>query len=91
MNQTKQHGTTWVYPPIPCVTGALHAQPQGNAVEIAACTDFTPDFYVMVDSRGALDAPLTIPSGSVRARDFIPDPTVGRILVSHVYRDGWFS
>ncbi len=85
----KLYGDAWVYSPLPCWTGALHAQPQTPGVELLACAVFTDDFKVLFDQRGALDAPNTIPSGGVRAQDFIGAP--GRLLVAHVYRDGWHS
>jgi hypothetical protein len=87
----KKYGETWVYFPLPCMTGALHAQPASEVVRLDACLDFTPDYKVMFDMRGALDAPNTIPRGGVRAQDFEPDASAGRLLVGHVYRDGWHS
>lgn len=90
MSYAKQYGTAWVYPALPCVTGALHAQPHDPAVRLEACCDFTPDFKALFDQRGALDAPITIPAGGVRAQDFEP-ASAGRILIGHVYRDGWFA
>jgi len=56
-----------IYPALPCHTGALHAQPANSAVRIDCCCDFTPDFKAFFDHRGAPDAPVLIPSGSVRA------------------------
>jgi hypothetical protein len=78
------------YTPIDCVTGAPHAQPQDGAVRIEACCDFTGNHKVLFDMRGALDAPAQIPSGSVRAQDFNP-PSSGRLLIGHIYREGWHS
>lgn len=90
----KQYGDGWVYWPLHCQTGALHAQPDthpdaGNA-RGEACLDFTPDYKVMFDARGALDAPSQIPSGSTRAEDFGCGSS-SRLMVAHVYRDGWHS
>lgn len=79
-----------MYSAIPCVTGALHAQPHNELVRIEACCEFTADYKVLFDERGALDAPMQIPMGGVRAQDFEP-ASKGRLLVAHVYRDGWHS
>jgi hypothetical protein len=83
----KQYGTAWVYPPLPCATG--HAQPFTEQVRIEACLDLTADCKVLFDARGALDAPDRIPAGGVRAQEFEP-ASEGRLLIGHVYRDGWY-
>ena len=82
----KLYGEAWVFKPIPCSTGALHGQPSGAAVQPLVCGAFTADYAVHFDARGALDAPESVPSGSVRAQDFVGEP--GRLLIGHVWREG---
>lgn len=80
-----KYGERWVFSPISCTTGALHAQPNGLAVRMLACGDFTADYAVMFDYRGALDATEAIPSGSVRALDL--DRMT--LMVAHDWREGY--
>ncbi len=89
--RSKRYGDLWVYWPLRYFAGAPHAQPGGKAVSMLACSDFTPDYEVFFDSRGALDAPEGIPCGSVRAVDFeaYRDVKPMRLMVGHVYRNGW--
>ena len=89
MNFSKKFGDMWVYAPLPCSTGALHAQPHDEEVRIEACCEFTSDFKVLFDDRGALDAPILLPRGGVRAMDF--ESGTGRILIAHERRDGWWA
>lgn len=86
---SKKYGDDWVFSPIACVTGALHAQPGGKAVRIEACGAFTPDYTGYLDLRGALDAPDNIPTGGVRALDFVASKT--RLLIAHEWRAGCFA
>ncbi|HMO49358.1 MAG TPA: hypothetical protein PKB14_25455 [Rubrivivax sp.] len=72
--------------PLPCLSGALHQQPAADHLHCSAWA-FTPDYAEAVDMRGAIDAPETIPSGSVRALD-CERLCVG---IAHVYRPGWRS
>jgi hypothetical protein len=83
----KTYGDTRVFWPIACVTGALHAQPSGTAVEALSCSAFTHDYETWFDQRGALDATECIPSGGVRALDFHPPASV-RLMVANVWREG---
>lgn len=85
---SKKYGEAWVYSPIPCFTGALHAQPSTTDIRLDTCTGFANGYDVFFDMRGALDAPNLIPRGGVRAQDF---ESGGRILVGHVYRDRWHA
>ena len=85
---TKKYGDVLVSWPIECKTGAEHAQPAGGSVSLTACCDLLDsDWTVMFDSRGALDAPEQIPSGGVRGQDFLG--ASGRLMVAHVYREGF--
>lgn len=81
----KQYGEAWVFQPIPCCTGALHTQPASPSIRLDVCTDFAERYTVFFDMRGSLDAPETIPSGSVRAQDFEP-AAKGRLLIAHTRR-----
>lgn len=87
-NAKQYDDKAWVYNALLCRTGSEQPSTPDTA-RIEACCDFTDDYTVMFDMRGALDAPERIPSGSVRAQDFDSGP--GRILVGHVYRAGWHS
>lgn len=92
--QSKKFGDAWVFWPIECMTGASHTQPGrpgdyggwGVRIDLACELGPAPDF-IFFDSRGALDAPETIPSGSVRGQEFLNGG--GSLMVGHVYRDGW--
>lgn len=85
--RSRQYGDTFVFWPIHCHAGALHAQPQ---CRIEASATFSPDYAAFFDARGALDAPDAIPRGGVRADDFVP-PGKGRLLIGHVWREGTAS
>ncbi len=89
----KKYGDSWVYWPTLHITGARHSQPGERAIQPLACFDFAPGFQAFFDHRGALDAPNGIPAGSTRAMDCEPKPGSGRmrLMVSHVYRDGWYA
>lgn len=89
----KRYGDEWVYWPVLQRTGAVHTQPGFDQVSALASADFTPDFKVLFDGRGALDAPEGVPSGSVRAVDFAAAEGARplRVMVGHIYRDGWRS
>lgn len=87
----KHVGDLWLYWPTPQLTGGR--QPDFDQVSVLASTDFTADFKVLFDSRGALDAPEGIAAGSVRALDY---PSEGKaagmtLMTGHVYRAGWFE
>lgn len=80
------------FTPVAAHTGARHLQPALNAGDAARggsylaprCGgDFTPDYVVFVDARGALDAPDALPSGGVTALDF-PELTLG---IANTYRE----
>lgn len=80
----------WVFWPIPCVTGALHLQPSLQRLNLLACGEFTADFKVFFDLRGAMDAPDVLPSGGVRAHDFERHGDVAplRLMVAEIGREG---
>lgn len=91
----KKIGDAWVYWPLPCLTGASTEQPwdakgSGPGVRVEACSHYLPPEFISFDDRGALDAPVRIPCGSVRAQDFEP-AGAGRLLIGHVFRDGTWS
>ena len=71
------------FTPICCRTGAVHQQPYAEHLHSGAHA-FTADFSNAIDLRGAIDAPDTVPSGSVRGLDF--DSL--RIGCAHIYRAG---
>lgn len=71
------------FTPIPCMTGALHAQPPHERLTRGTCWSFTPDFAHEVDLRAAIDAPDCIPTGSVRAQTH-PNITLG---IAHTRRE----
>lgn len=90
----KRYGSRWVYWPLRSRTGAVHTQPSFDHVRALACTDFAPDYSALFDARGALDAPETIPTGSVRSSGFPALPNGAReltLLVGHTYRDRCWS
>lgn len=84
----RQYGTTWVFSPVPCFTGARHAQPRDHAVRLEACTSFTPRYEVYFEQFGALDAPEVLPSGSLKGMDFQGNEGLSRLVIGYVQREG---
>lgn len=86
---SRRYGSRIVFMPLPARTGELHAQPCDYQIRNEACCSLTADYETLFDARGALDAPEGIPSGGVRAQEFLSGGH--RLLVGNVYRDGWRS
>jgi hypothetical protein len=74
----------FVYSAIPCLTGALHSQPDTVRDAFA----FTTDYRVEVDLRQAIDAPECVPVGSVSAQRWAGQDGIEHVLlVAHFWRD----
>lgn len=85
--RSKKIDGKWVFYPGRHYTG--RRQPVDEQVRIVACADFTADYKVFFDHRGALDAPELIPAGGVSAMSISDADAL--FMSACVLRDGWQS